>query len=125
MSVKNTTYVVNYDKNQIEQEKNRILTVKEALLSIDESDFETLGEVHYHVGFQQAHLDVDEIYLEDIETKSIPWMIFHITSYDDMKIADMDRVLKKIKTFFPNNIEIIYGFALEEHRSTIAIDLFF
>lgn len=116
--------IVSETEEMINENIDRILSLKNSVISLDNEDFNIDKKIYFHVKYPVKKLKDFEMSInyDIIEKASI--LLLNITTNKDILLSELEIVLKEIRLGTNSDMEIIYGYSIDDSISDITIDIF-
>jgi len=122
---KNYNVSISSTLHMINDNINRILSIKDGLIQLTKSDFQKAGDVFFHVKYRIKKMNDFIFDIEENKTRQAKIVLLNITSNKDMALFDVAAILKELRSNFDSSLEVVYGHNIDKNISGILIDLFF
>ena len=104
---------------------NKVLSIKDGLIQLTESDFKKAGDIFFHVKYKLKKANDFIFDIEENKTRQAKIVLLNITSVDNMSLIDVATILKELRSNFDSSLEVIYGHNIDKNINGVLIDLFF
>ncbi len=116
--------IMSETQEEIIKNIDRILSLKNSIISLDKEDFEKDKNIYFHVKYSIKKLKDFKMSINYDVISKASCLLLNITTNRDVLLSELEIVLKEIRLSIDLDTDIIYGYNIDSSINEILVDIF-